>query len=251
MRSFILNTPLFEPLLSKYARYRKRYPVYFFHHIPKCGGTSMREALNGWFTVNSDYFIREKDHYVPPVNLGHVNTNNCIIGHFGHPGYFIDERYPKIFKGFRARSRYRIFMFLREPLEMRCSLYRHDLLVGEDKQPNLAAAITTFNNYYSRILNVTENNWKKKLDRYFFIGMADDLQTSFDLLGSLIGKPKLDLPISNTTASNHETSIDSLSAEQIDDFKKANALDYQIFNYARQRMKNLLEESAGSSTVSR
>ncbi len=204
----------------------------------------MREALDNWFNVNCDYFIHEKENYVPPVDLGYVNTNNCIIGHFGHDGYFIDQRYPKIFKGFRARTRYRVFMFLRDPLKMRCSLHRHDLLVGINKEHNLASAIMTYNNYYSRILNVTESNWKKKLDRYFFIGMADDLQASFDLLGTLIGKPKIELPISNTTTRDYENSIESLSQAQIDEFKRANELDYKIFEYAKLRMNELLENKA-------
>ena len=30
------------------ARYRLRYPVYVFHHIPKCGGSSIRLALEEW-----------------------------------------------------------------------------------------------------------------------------------------------------------------------------------------------------------
>lgn len=202
----------------------------------------MREALDSWFHVNNDYYVHEKKNYVPPVDLGCVNTNNCIIGHFGHNGYFIDQRYPKIFKGFRARSRYRIFMFLRDPLRMRCSLYRHDLLTGVNQQPNLFSSIMTHPNYYSLILNVNEENWKAKLDRYFFIGMADDLQASFDLLGKLIGKPKIELPVTNTTTRDHETSLESLTQEQIDEFMAANQLDYKIVEYAKQRTSDLVSD---------
>lgn len=30
-------------------------PIYIFHHIPKCGGSSIRMILNEWFVVKSDY----------------------------------------------------------------------------------------------------------------------------------------------------------------------------------------------------
>ena len=30
-------------------------PVYIFHHIPKCGGTSLSYILNKWFVVVRDY----------------------------------------------------------------------------------------------------------------------------------------------------------------------------------------------------
>jgi hypothetical protein len=199
----------------------------------------VRHALDRWFHVNDDYFDESGAVNNPPVDLTKVNTKNCISGHFGHKGYFIYQRYPKIFRGFRARQRYRAFMFLRDPLTMRCSLYRHQLKVGKTKHHDLATAIMPFNNYYARILHVNENNWKDRIDQYFFVGIADELQQSFDILGKLIGKPHIELPNTNTTQINQATSSEALTAEQVAKFKEENELDYKIFNYAKDRMAEL------------
>ena len=163
---------MIELLRHSYARFRMRYPIYFFHHIPKCGWSSVRDALESWFHVNDDYYNDHSNINMPPVNLKLTNSHNCISGHFGHDGFFIDQRYPKIFDGLKARKRYRVFMFLRDPLEMRCSLFRHAIKTDKSEHVDLASAIIPFNNYYARIIHVNEDNWKKKIDKYYFIGIA-------------------------------------------------------------------------------
>ena len=231
---------MIESLRHSYARFRMRYPIYFFHHIPKCGGSSVRDALESWFHVNDDYFNEQSTIDLPALDLSQANSHNCISGHFGHQGFFIDQRYPQIFNGIRARKRYRVFMFLRDPLEMRCSLYRHAIKTGKSEHDDLASAIMPFNNYYARIIDVNDNDWKKKIDQYYFIGIADDeLQLSFDLLAKMIGKPRVELPKINTTHEQYELSSKSLSESQIADFRSANALDYQIFNYVKGRIDRL------------
>ena len=109
-------------LREAYARFRLRYPVYFFHHIPKCGGTSVRRALEQWFYINNDYYTEHETVDTSPLDISTYNSGNCVCGHFGHHGYHIYQRYPQIFGGRKAAKRYRVFMFLRDPLKMRCSL---------------------------------------------------------------------------------------------------------------------------------
>lgn len=202
----------------------------------------MREALEKWFHVNDDYYNESDQTINLPLDLGELNSSNCISGHFGHEGYSIDKRYPQVFSGFRASKRYRAFMFLRDPLAMRCSLFRHELKMAKSQHTELADAILPFNNYYARIINVTESNWQQRLDQYFFIGIADDLQLSFDLLAQSIGKPAIMLPTSNATKRSPGSSSDSLSSAQISKFKELNQLDYKIFNYAKQRMARLSDQ---------
>jgi hypothetical protein len=240
---------MIKSLIHGYARFRLRYPIYFFHHVPKCGGSSVRDALESWFHVNDDYYNENTKSSSPPVDLKPTNSHNCISGHFGHNGFFIDQRYPNIFEGLRARKRYRVFMFLRDPLEMRCSLYRHALKIGKSEHADLASAIMPFNNYYARIIHVDEENWKKKIDQYYFIGVADaELQISFDLLARMIGKSRVELPKINTTHEEYKLSSKSLSELQIADFISANALDYKIFNYVKARIHRLKEPLIESLT---
>lgn len=230
---------MLDALRHAYARHRMRYPIYFFHHLPKCGGTSVREALDQWFHVNDDYYDEQSDADLAPILLSELNQHNCISGHFGHEGYFLEQRYPQIFDGYRAQQRYRAFMFLREPLKMRCSLYRHQVKTGVSQHTKLADAIMPFNNFYARIINVNETNWRARIDQYFFVGLADELQTSFDVLAELIAKPKLVLPVSNSSAREHSNSHHALSDQQVRDFTQANHLDYQIYEYAKSKFAQL------------
>lgn len=230
---------MLKSLREAYAGYRLRYPVYFFHHIPKCGGTSVRRALEQWFHINNDYYSEYETVDTSPLDITKYNSANCVCGHFGHHGYHIYQRYPQIFDGYRATKRYRAFMFLRDPLEMRCSLYRHELKKGRARFPDLASAIMENNNYYARIMGVDWHHWQERFDDYFFVGDADQLQNSFDVLAELINKPKLQLPVTNTTTQKRETSIDSLSDYQIEEFKKANEIDYAMFDLASSRVATL------------
>lgn len=232
---------MFDSLRTAYARYRLRYPVYLFHHLPKCGGTSVRKTLDSWFHVNLDY----PQHGPAPIDLGTLNSHNCVIGHFGDTGYYLSERYPQVLGGFRAAQRYRVFSFVRDPLEMRCSLYRHNLKlgIGKGSHADMIATIMTLNNYLARILNVTKDNWQDTLQRYFFVGNADDLQNSFDLLADLIDRPRVDLPTLNTTQHDQGNTVASLSEAEIAAFKTSNQLDYAIYDWACERLDSLRLES--------
>lgn len=223
----------------KYTEFRLRYPLYIFHHIPKCGGSSVRQALHQWFHVNDDHYDDITHQAQPPLDLTKFNTSNCICGHFGHEGYMLDQRYPQVFNSFRARKKYRVFCFLRDPLQMRCSLFRHSAMLGNIQPDSLAEGIMLLNNYYARIIGLNKSNYRQKLDKYFFVGIADDLQASFDVLSELIGKPRLELPTINITDREPQTQIDFLTTDQILRFKQANKLDYQIFEYALERLKTL------------
>ena len=230
-------------ILSKpYAKLVLSWPVYMFHHMPKCGGSSMVKALEQWFCVNTDYFNRNEKKSDDITNkhlaidLSSLSRNNCVCGHFGHPSYHIYERYPQVFNSFLASYRFRVFSFLRDPLEMRCSLYRHQLKSGQLQADSLNDAININNNYYARIFGVNENNFESFLNQYYFIGLADDLQSSFDILAHRLKKPPIILPIINTSQGVSSSISSDLTSKQISDFKTVNSLDYKIYNYVKKRL---------------
>ena len=230
-------------ILSKpYAKLVLSWPVYMFHHMPKCGGSSMVKALEQWFCVNTDYFNRneKKSDEIAnkhlAIDLSSLSRNNCVCGHFGHPSYHIYERYPQVFDSFLASYRFRVFSFLRDPLEMRCSLYRHQQKSGQLQADSLNDAININNNYYARIFGVDESNFESFLNQYYFIGLADDLQSSFDKLAYQLKKPPIALPIINTSQGASSSTSTGLTSKQISDFKTANSLDYKIYNYVKKRL---------------
>lgn len=228
---------MLNSISSAYKRYRRRYPVYVFHHMPKCGGTSVRVILDEWFHVYDDYFDIETREKVEPVALKFLNSEKCLVGHFGHDGYRLEQRYPEIFSDHNAHNRYRVFSFLRDPLQMRCSLFRHKRRNNQISTQTLAQSIMTHNNYFARIMGLNENDYREKLDRYFFIGLQEEMQASVDLLASIIGKPKVNIPVSNVTVRSSENRADALSSKEISEFKKENQLDYLIYDYVREGLE--------------
>ncbi len=197
----------------------------------------MREALDAWFHVNQDYQGQDPHEYLPPIDLKDLNSHNCVVGHFGHEGQYLDQRYPQVFSGYRAAQRYRVFTFMRDPLKMRCSLYRHDLKLGVNRHPDMVSSIMSYNNYFARILHLDQGNWRATLERYFFIGNADDLQVSFDHLAELVNRPKVVLPKTNTTKRDASNTVAALSAAEIAAFKASNQLDYEIFDWVKKRLE--------------
>jgi len=214
-----------------------RYPFYFFHHIPKTGGTAVMAALSNWFKLQTDYREELDTPDLPRVDLSEMINLHCIVGHFGDESYFLDVRYPEVFTTFMAKHKYRCFTFIREPLSMRCSLYRH-----ESQKNNNAKGLSLFehlcyiDNYTAAILNVNESNYKQRLDRYFFVGTADDLQLSFDHLARRLKKPKQTLARVNASNLESDMVADALNQEQIAEFERRNKLDYLIYEYAKTRM---------------
>jgi hypothetical protein len=220
------------------ARIGPKAPVYVFHHIPKCGGSSVRKALGEWFIRKKDYRQGWSDESPEKYDLSQFRSIHCLCGHFGQEGNRIRDRYPEVFES----KRFRVFTIAREPLETQKSLYRYLIAKGQPTEATLEAHLTTRPNYISQVLCVDESNYRERLDQYFFIGLIEEGQRSLDLLARLIGKPSVQLPWSNRTSQNGENSGDVLSAATIERFKQANALDYKVYAYCKMRFEAHLKD---------
>ena len=206
-------------------------PLYFFHHIPKCGGTSLNAALNEWFdeTIN-DYRAGWTMNYPPTVDLSKLNPNICVTGHFELDGYYLHQRYPEVINS----PDYKIFTFIREPLAVKLSLYRYEKLnnVGDR---SFEEHLLTRDNYLADRFPATEENYQEVLDRYFFIGILEEYQLSLDILADLIGKPKIPMPWQNKTKGENQE--ESLSEDLLTKFRERNNLDYLIYDYCCEKFK--------------
>lgn len=98
---------------TKPDQYFEKQQIYVFHHLMKCGGTSVKEILQDWFNTEYDYieasenlntFLKYK------LNTGSMNADNCIVGHFQFEGIHLNQRYPEVFDN---PDKYRIFTFVR------------------------------------------------------------------------------------------------------------------------------------------
>lgn len=86
-------------------------PVFIFHHMPKCGGTSLINLLDKWFVVIGDYRKDWKSSHKKKVNTSKLRSIHCLAGHWELPEVYVNVRYPEVFEN----DRFKIFTFLRDP----------------------------------------------------------------------------------------------------------------------------------------
>lgn len=211
------------------GNYLENAPVYVFHHIPKCGGTSLVYALREWFWVVKDYRSPESK----KVNLNLLRKCHCLVGHFHFDGIHLNQRYPEFFE----TDRFRLFTFLRDPLQTRISLYYYEAKMGKKHELTLEEDLMTRPNFLASCFPCNENNFKQVLDRYFFIGVLEEKQTSLKKLAKLIDRQNFQFPHYNVSEKNKEAY--KISDEISSLFRKSNQLDYAIYEYALERFNNI------------
>jgi hypothetical protein len=201
-------------------------PVYVYHHIPKCGGTSLRRALARWFVVKLDIGSPDTPD-AKLIDVDRLGAMHCLTGHFGRKGYHLAERYPQVWED---RARYKLFTLLRDPLKTKLSLRRYESTRDGTDIAALRDHLLERPNYLASIFPCNQDNYKEVLDRYEFIGILEHSQESLDQLADFLGKPRVVLPHVNKTNSGGDTL--ELDQSLLDEFRELNALDYAIYEYA-------------------
>jgi len=223
--------------------YLENNPVYIFHHLMKCGGTSVKEILKNWFNVEYDY-LEEYDNLNSflkfKLNSEILNSDYCIAGHFQFDGIFLHQRYREIIDN----KNFRIFTFVRDPLSFRASLYYYSRKrISNMQKFKLKDVILNDMNLMSNLFPCDETNYKKVLDRYFFIGIVEQMQVSLDKFADLIYKKRQNLPMVNI--SEKDSQIEDLTPQVLGKFKDQNRLDYLIYDYCREKFEKLIILTAG------
>ena len=208
-------------------------PVYVFHHMPKCGGTSLIQILNKWFIVIRDYRKDWSSTHSSSINIYKLRSTHCLSGHWELPGVYLGERYPEVF----SNERYKVFTFLRDPLKHSLSLYRYEKENDQTDIKDIEEHFKIRPNYMATILNANEENYKQIIDRYFFVGIVEDMDKSIKILSRLVEKKYHKIPWINRTDLSSDTKFDALSRSTIDLFKEINKVDYLIYDYAYEKLK--------------
>jgi hypothetical protein len=222
-------------------------PVYIFHHIPKCGGTSVSKLLDSWFIIFRDYRVGSTLDYPEKFDLGSFRSWHCLCGHFELDGYYLHQRYPEVFLS--DSNRYRVFTFIRDPLQVQLSLYRYEMKSGVSNAKSVEEHLMLRPNYIAQRFPATFDNYKEVIDRYYFVGILEYAQESINLLSTISGKCPMPLPFMNRTQKivRNEPGDGELSQDLVEQFKIDNALDYLIYDYCLERFKRKLAEQAASS----
>jgi hypothetical protein len=169
-------------------------PLHVFHHLPRCGGTAAKTGLRQWFRLRRDY--RDFDPaagvscYPEPFDWRKLGSHDLLCGHWELPGYSIAERYP----GLLEHPGLRLITFVRNPLERVVSSYFYELAHwGPAYAGDLDARVAGSQDVMARLLGVRRPGEERALDRFWFVGLTEHLQESFDILAAMLGKPRVAL----------------------------------------------------------
>jgi hypothetical protein len=210
--------------------------VYLYHHLPKCGGVSFINACSKWFPD-----VREQtgSYPTPEQTAEFARTRldfnalppNCFVhGHLVREGIRPFERYGDHI----ASGRCRLVTTVRDPLERHISAYYHRRKVGKEWPEPLERWLDYGRNLMAKELGVDESNWKERLDTYFVVGTTEALQLTLDVFAAKTGNPRVEVAHLNTSPRDDS----SLTREAVERFKSRNAVDYRIFEYATQRLRD-------------
>jgi len=211
--------------------------VYIFHHFIICGGTSVTYNLKYWFNIIDDHLLDpdQIEQYIKtPVHLDKLEIDNCLIGHYNYEGIYLHQRYPEILLSI---NRIKSFTFIREPLNFWLSFYFYSKKFNRAKYDSFLDFSDDNMDLLAYFLPCDEFNYQKVLDSYFFIGITDKLQESFDKLAMLLNKRKITMPVLNLT---NKDSLLSFNTEDFKvHFKQKNKLDYLIYQYCLDKFELL------------
>jgi hypothetical protein len=227
--------------LKKHARHAAKWiraalspkhPLHFFHHIPKCAGTSIRDWLSQRMMVLPDCRVGWSNDFPTPYDENILRSIHCVCGHFETDHNRLWERYPVALDPHRARA----FTFLRDPLSMRISLWKYERAMGLHEDQSIEDSLTKRPNYIANILQADEDNWRSILARYQFVGIVEDLELSLSGLASFLNKKDGRSARLNATEPNSKYT-EMLHRENLRLFEELNALDYKIYRAARQNLQ--------------
>lgn len=221
-----------------------------YTHIPKCAGTSVVRLLKQWFgesyhKLNQD---ESRDIVLPRVATQDENGNwlpnvKCVHGHFNHGrGYGLPYFYPEI-------DQY--FTILRDPFDVVCSMYffvkgrsirgefwfRGEQVDIRDQFPTVEHYVNSYPYWLFDHLpqDVTIENYERKLrERFVYIGVFEDLNTSIENLGKIFDMPKCDMPHMN------ESNYDEFVPESLrEKFYSDYPLLKRIYDLAKDNYQNV------------
>jgi hypothetical protein len=235
-------------------------PSFVFHHIPKTAGTSFMAVLHNWFHVFSDYeglYKSRHEFRMHPVDLDLLSASSVLAGHWNTAVSTIDLRYPSL----KANPRFHFFSFLRDPLEMNISMFNYRWKMDpkdcdrHKEYNNLSSYLASVNNVVSKLMGCDSVNYKKVLERYYFIGITERMEDSImlykkktlDMLrnfpDSLMAKRQIciienkpDIQQQRLNVVSRQQDKDIIPEDELKDFKRRNALDYMIYTAATMKL---------------
>lgn len=224
------------------------YSIFIFNHIPKCAGTSFNQTLRSWFYLKMDYepneiqypnanelMIKSNKFEKSALDLNNLKPWEIVAGHYHHSRFSLSKRFPGIYENPKVR----LITFVRHPLAHHLSMYKFGKKNGHEfvRGLQLSDYMRKDTNFLARALECTLENYKTRIDTYFFVGIVEEYKESVKKLANKLGKPEpKKISILNKTYSH--SFYKSLSEEEITLFEKNNKLDYMIYSYCLSKFQS-------------
>ncbi|MEL6561536.1 MAG: hypothetical protein AAFQ94_25330 [Bacteroidota bacterium] len=215
--NILIKTPINDFFLGR---------KFVFHHLQKCGGSSLKDSLESHFILKKDYSYNGESR----ISISKLRPYEMIVGHFEMENTQIFDRYPELLSD---RNTF-LFTMVREPLQLKISLFyywkKRNWLEGD---ADLFTFLRKKNNYLSFLLGCSESNYKDVLSRYDFIGLIEKYEESLDILSSKINRKITAGQVVNASARDRQDlEIDDLFRKE---FAQSNELDYKIYDYVEKQ----------------
>lgn len=216
-------------------------------HVPKCAGQSFAEVLRTWFGKGYlRHYYNEKLNKPPVKHNLHrglfrrtYKPDICIHGHFNRErGIGVEDYYPEV---------QQFITILRDPFELHLSNYFFVQRLGDkayragkahsiiENQLDLAEYLqTATTSYLLKFLpaDLTLENYREKLpEKFVFIGVAEKLQKSVDLLADVVGCRSSKVEEKNVSART-----ESIPDGAREEFIRNNPLEMAIYNFALEQI---------------
>ena len=131
----MISEILRRSLLRAKSLFKKKSHLYIYHHIPKCGGNSVKAVFSNWFICIEDY----KEHATieefrdSTINLKKLTPYHILCGHFEYDGCYLFQRYPSVINNPHVR----LISFVRNPIDLKISLYYYEKKIGTSPKSNM------------------------------------------------------------------------------------------------------------------
>lgn len=210
--------------------------VYVFHHFIKCGGTTVTGVLRSWFNVVNDHFrtFEELPEYIANrKDLNSLKPGDCMVGHYAVEGTYLFQRYPELLE---RKDKFRVFTFLREPLDFCLSFYFYSKKEGRMKQ-SLKEFLESNRNLLAYYMPC-HDDFVEVMDRYFFTGVTERMEESLRKLSNLLGKPLPVINVLNVSERDEQNELINDGYKQW--FREYNDIDYKMYEYACKKLDAVL-----------
>jgi hypothetical protein len=205
-------------------------------HIPKCGGTSFESVLKKWFgdRLLLHYWNSREDKLPARYDL---SAGMCVHGHFERfRGSGVLDYYPEVTQWFTIvrdplqhfLSHYFYIKKNRNTLKKQPSMKQQRILA--DPYYNLKTHLESERSYMLAHFpqDITLENYQEILtERYLYIGITEDLQTSVNQLAGILGFPSVRVRRKNESKRD-EALPDGIETE----FRQNHLLEYAIYEFA-------------------